>query len=95
LRAQAHFAAALQGGPDAAERGALGNRALLVLRELLRLLPSWEGVAAEASAFLGAALQAAAAVAGSGPAGARSCRPAPLGGCRMPDRGIAGRTELC
>lgn len=63
---QAHFGAVLQGGPDAAERGALGNRALFVLRELLRILPNWEGLQPEATAFLSAALQAANAVAGSG-----------------------------
>ncbi len=62
---QAHFGAVLQGGPDAAERGALGNRALFVLRELLRILPNWEGLQPEATAFLSAALQAANAVAGS------------------------------
>lgn len=62
---QAHFGAVLQGGPDAAERGVLGNRALFVLRELLRILPSWEGLQPEATAFLSAALQAANAVAGS------------------------------
>ena len=66
---QAHFGAALQGGANAAERGALGNRALFVLRELLCLLPSWEGLQAEAGAFLGASLQAAEAVAGTLPAG--------------------------
>ena len=40
-----------------------------MLRELLCLLPSWEGLAAEAGAFMGASLQAAEAVAGTGPAG--------------------------
>lgn len=70
--AQAHFGAALQGGAGAAERCALGNRALFVLRELLCLLPSWEGAHAEAGAFMGASLQAAEAVAGTGPAGGRT-----------------------
>ena len=67
--AQAHFGAALQGGADAAQRCALGKRALFVLRELLCLLPSWEGLATEAGAFMSASLQAAEAVAGTGPAG--------------------------
>ena len=48
----------LQGSPDWEVRGALGNRWLFVLRELLQLLPSWEGVRADASRFLKAAQQA-------------------------------------
>jgi hypothetical protein len=55
---QQHFGAVLQGSPDWEVRGALGNRVLFVLRELLQLLPSWGNVRADVGRFLQAAHQA-------------------------------------
>ena len=55
---QQHFGAVLQGSPDWEVRGALGNRMLFVLRELLQLLPSWGNVRADVGSFLQAAHQA-------------------------------------
>ena len=48
----------VQGSPDWEVRGALGNRWLFVLRELLQLLPSWDSVRADVRRFLEAAQQA-------------------------------------
>ena len=48
----------LQGSHDWEVRGALGNRWLFVLRELLQLLPSWENVRADVRRLLEAAQQA-------------------------------------
>ena len=48
----------MQGSPDWEVRGALGNRWLFVLRELLQLLPSWDTVRADVRRFLEAAQQA-------------------------------------
>ena len=48
----------VQGSPDWEVRGALGNRWLFVLRELLQLLPSWDNVRADVRRFLEAAQQA-------------------------------------
>lgn len=55
---QQHFAAVLQGSPDWEVRGALGNRMLFVLRELLQLFPTWDNVRADVNRFLEAAHQA-------------------------------------
>ena len=44
--------------PDWEVRGALGNRWLFVLRELLQLLPTWDNVRGDVRRFLEAAEQA-------------------------------------
>ena len=48
----------MQGSHDWEVRGALGNRWLFELRELLQLLPSWENVRPDVSRLLEAAQQA-------------------------------------
>ena len=85
----------MQGSPDWEVRGALGNRWLFVLRELLQLLPSWDSVRPDVKRFLEAAQQASQAsvsmIAGEVPT---SCHPVPfsihLGMCSCavrPDQG--------
>lgn len=67
-----HFAAAAQGAAAWAERGRLANRGLHVLRELLLLLPDWDGLLPEVGQFLEAVHQASAATVTMLVPGARS-----------------------
>jgi hypothetical protein len=58
---RAHFQAAAQGAAQWQARGALANRTLFVLRELMHVLPNWEGVRPAVAQFLEAVHQGSAA----------------------------------
>ena len=65
-------------------QGALSATYLAALRELLLLLPNWEGVEGEMEALLGEGAQAAALCVGvlfTGGAGCRGVQPSVVDGC--------------
>ena len=59
---QANFQALTAGGRDATVRGSLAKRGLSALRELLHVMPNWQGVEGDMRMFLEAVHAASVAI---------------------------------
>ena len=77
--------AMVAGAPGWEERAALGNRGLQVLRELLGLLPNWDAIHADVTAFMEAAHTATEAIMSALPVGVQLTASRPAQSVVMPD----------